>query len=377
MASRTVIYPGKVSQMSASFSTLNLGLTSPLAITGRKIRVAIVGCGRISINHFAALSAHSDNIELVGVCDTNPVRMAEAASQHNVPGYVTISELLSMSDADVIVLATPSGLHARQAIEAAQAGRHVVTEKPMATRWEDGKRMVEAFDRAGQRLFVVKQNRTNSTLQMLKRAVENRRFGRLYMITINVFWTRPQEYYDSEGWRGKWEFDGGALMNQASHYVDLLDWIGGPVESLQAYAGTLARYIEVEDTGVASIKWRSGALGSLSVTMLTYPKNLEGSVTVLGEKGTARIGGVALNEILHWEFDSYEPDDDKVNESSYFTNSVYGSGHLRYYGNMIEVLRGKCEPDTDGREGLRSLELLTAMYISARDGRRVSLPLEH
>jgi UDP-N-acetyl-2-amino-2-deoxyglucuronate dehydrogenase len=363
--------------MSASFSTLNLGLTSPLAITGRKIRAAIVGCGRISKNHFSALSAYGNDIELVAVCDANPVRMAEAASQYGVPGYLTIGELLSESDADVIILATPSGLHARQAIEAAEAGRHVVTEKPMATRWEDGRKMVEAFDRTGQRLFVVKQNRTNNTLQMLKRAVEKRRFGRIYMIAVNVFWTRPQEYYDGEGWRGKWEFDGGALMNQASHYVDLLDWIGGPVESVQAYTGTLARNIEVEDTGVAGIKWRTGALGSLSVTMLTYPKNLEGSITVLGEKGTVRIGGLALNEVLHWEFDSTDPDDDKAQDSSYSTKSVYGFGHTRYYENMIEVLRGRCEPKTDGREGLRSLELLTAMYISARDGRRVSLPLEH
>jgi UDP-N-acetyl-2-amino-2-deoxyglucuronate dehydrogenase len=363
--------------MATSFSTRTLGLTSPLAITDRKIRVAIVGCGRISKSHFSALTNHGDNLELVGVCDADPMRMAQAASQYGVPGFITLGELLSESDTDVVVLATPSGLHARQAIEAAEAGRHVVTEKPMATRWGDGRRMVEAFDRAGRRLFVVKQNRTNTTLQLLKRTAEKHRFGRIFMIAINVFWTRPQEYYDSEGWRGRWEFDGGALMNQASHYVDLLDWIGGPVESVQAYTATLARNIEVEDTGVAGIKWRSGALGSLSVTMLTYPKNLEGSITVLGEKGTARIGGLALNEVKHWEFDSHDPDDDKAQESSYSTSTVYGFGHTLYYQNMIEVLRGKCEPETDGREGLRSLELLTAMYISARDGRRVSLPLEH
>lgn len=363
--------------MSTSLSTLNLGLTSPLTITGRKIKLAMVGCGRISKNHFSAFGALQDDVELVGICDTDPARMRETSSQHGVPCYATLRELLSGSDADVIALATPSGLHARQAIEAAEAGRHVVTEKPMATRWDDGKKMVEAFDRAGKRLFVVKQNRMNSTLQLLKRACDKRRFGRIFMVTVNVFWTRPQAYYDSEGWRGRWEFDGGALMNQASHYVDLLDWIGGPVESVQAYTGTLARNIEVEDTGVAGIRWRSGALGSLSVTMLTYPKNLEGSITVLGEKGTARVGGAALNEILHWEFEGADPDDEKAHEAGYAINSVYGYGHALYYRNVVDVLRGKCEPDTDGREGLRSLELLTAMYISARDGRRVSLPLEH
>jgi UDP-N-acetyl-2-amino-2-deoxyglucuronate dehydrogenase len=354
-----------------------LGLTAPLALTGRKIRLAIVGCGRISKNHFSSITGHAHDLELVGVCDTSTERLEAAVSMHGVPGYKTLAELLAEAECDVVVLATPSGLHARQAIEAAQAGCHVMTEKPMATRWKDGRDMVDVFDRAGLRLFVVKQNRKNRTLQLLKRAVEKRRFGRIYMVSVNVFWTRPQEYYDSEGWRGKWEFDGGALMNQASHYVDLLDWIVGPVESVQAYVATLARDIEVEDTGVVGIKWRSGALGSLNVTMLTYPKNLEGSITVLGERGTVRVGGMAVNEMQHWEFDSPDPDDNLARESSYANESVYGSGHLLYYENVIDVLRGHCEPDTDGREGLRSLELLSAMYISARDGCRVSLPLEH
>lgn len=247
----------------------------------------------------------------------------------------------------------------------------------MATRWEDGRRMVEVFDRAGLRLFVIKQNRRNPTLQLLKRAVDKRRFGRIFLASVNVFWTRPQEYYDSEAWRGKWEFDGGALMNQASHYVDLLDWIVGPVESVQAYTGTLGRHIEVEDTGVVGLRWRSGALGSLNVTMLTYPRNMEGSITILGERGTARIGGVAANEVLQWEFDSTDPDDDLAKQCSYPAPSVYGNGHVLYFENVIEVMRGQCEPQTDGREGLRSLELLTAMYLSARDGSRICLPLEH
>jgi UDP-N-acetyl-2-amino-2-deoxyglucuronate dehydrogenase len=360
-----------------SVSARTLGLSSPAAITGRKIRFAVVGCGRISANHFNAMKVHADNIELVGVCDTDPDHLAAAVKTTGAAGYRSLQELLEDSDADVIVLATPTGLHPRQAVEAARSGRHVVTEKPMATRWDDGRRMVEEFDRVGARLFVVKQNRRNATLQLLKRAAEKRRFGRIYMATINVFWARPQEYYDSAKWRGKWEFDGGALMNQASHYVDLLDWIVGPVESVQAYIGTLARNIEVEDSGVVALKWRSGALGTLSVTMLTYPKNLEGSITILGEKGTARVGGVAVNEIKNWEFAEPDPDDEQVKQASYSTTSVYGFGHPLYYENVIKVLRGEAEPETDGREGLRSLELLIAMYTSARDGRRVSLPLEY
>lgn len=252
-----------------------------------------------------------------------------------------------------------------------------MTEKPMATRWQDGKRMVTACDMAGVRLFVVKQNRGNSTLQLLKRAVQRERFGRIYMVNINVFWTRPQAYYDSAAWRGTWEFDGGALMNQASHYVDLLDWLVGPIESLQAYTGTLARNIEVEDTGVISIRWRSGALGSMNVTMLTYPKNLEGSITIIGEKGSVRIGGVAVNEIQHWEFVAPDDDDERVRSASYEAISVYGCGHIYYYDNVIKVLRGEAQPETDGREGLKSLEVLIAAYLSARDGRRIALPLEY
>ena len=197
------------------------------------------------------------------------------------------------------------------------------------------------------------------------------------MVSVNVFWNRPQSYYDSAKWRGTWEFDGGAFMNQASHYIDLLDWLIGPVESVQAYTGTLARDIQVEDTGVMSVKWRSGALGSVAVTMLTYPKTLEGSITIIGEKGTVKVGGVAVNEIQHWEFAEPHPDDDSASAASYQTDSVYGFGHTGYYRNVIDVLRGTAEPDTDGREGLRSLELLIAAYISARDGRRVSLPLDY
>ena len=350
---------------------------SPWTIIDRKIRFAVVGCGRISKNHFESLKKHADNAELVAVCDIDPERLKTTAGQTGVRGFATLDALLKDSDADVVVLATPSGLHAAQAISVAEAGKHVITEKPMATRWEDGKRMVQACDSAGVRLFVVKQNRKNATLQLLKSAITKGRFGRIYMVNVNVFWTRPQAYYDTGAWRGTWEFDGGAFMNQASHYVDLLDWIVGPVESLQAYTATLARNIEVEDTGVVSVKWRSGALGSMNVTMLTYPKNLEGSITIIGENGTARVVGVAVNQISHWEFKEPDVQDQMVTEASYETPSVYGFGHSLYYDNVIQVMRGKVAPDTDGREGLRSLELLIAIYLSARDGRRVSLPLDY
>ncbi|MDB5962423.1 MAG: oxidoreductase [Massilia sp.] len=346
------------------------------AILDRKIRFALVGCGRIAQNHFGAIAQHADRCELVGVCDIDAGRLAEAASATGARPFPTLGAMLAGCEADAVIVCTPSGMHAEQTVQIAASGRHVITEKPMATRWEDGKRMVAACDQAGVRLFVVKQNRRNATLQLLKSAMEKKRFGRIYMVNLNVFWTRPDAYYNSAKWRGTWEYDGGAFMNQASHYVDLIDWLIGPVESLQAYTATLARDIEVEDTGVLSIRWRNGALGSMNVTMLTYPRNLEGSITVLGEHGSVRIGGVAVNEVQQWEFAKPDPDDARVEQASYQTTSVYGFGHPLYYDNVIQTLRGQAEPETDGREGLKSLEVLVAAYLSARDGRRVALPLE-
>lgn len=352
-------------------------MTDELPIRDRKIRFALTGCGRIAGNHFSALEKHADRAELVAVCDTDSAALDKAVARTAAKGYRSHQNMVADCPADIVVIATPSGIHSAQAIAAAAAGMHVMTEKPMATRWRDGLEMVRACDQAGVRLFVVKQNRCNETLQLLKRAVEQKRFGKIHSVSINVFWTRPQEYYDSAKWRGTWEFDGGAFMNQASHYIDLLDWLIGPVESVMAYTGTLARNIEVEDSGVAAIRWRNGALGTVNVTMLTYPKNLEGSITILGEKGTVRVGGVAVNEIEHWEFADSHPDDEKVRDASYQTSSVYGFGHPRYYENVIATLRGEAEAGTDGREGLRSLEILIALYLSSRDGRKISLPLEY
>jgi UDP-N-acetyl-2-amino-2-deoxyglucuronate dehydrogenase len=347
------------------------------AITDRKIRFALVGCGRIAANHFEAIKVHGERCELVDVCDPDPQALAAAVQRTGARGHRDLAPMLEATHADCVILTTPSGLHPAQAIDVARSGRDVMTEKPMATRWSDGLAMVRACDEAGVRLFVVKQNRRNRTLQLLKQAVDSGRFGRIYMVNVNVFWTRPQSYYDSADWRGTWEFDGGAFMNQASHYVDLLDWIAGPVESVMAYTGTLARNIEVEDTGVAALKWRNGAMGTINVTMLTYPKNLEGSITILGERGSVRIGGVAVNEIKHWEFDTPHEMDAHIDDASYQTTSVYGFGHPLYYDNVINTLRGQAQPETDGREGLKSLELLIAMYMSSRDGKRVNLPLAY
>ncbi|MCC2625927.1 MAG: oxidoreductase [Burkholderiales bacterium] len=346
-------------------------------ITGRKIKFALVGCGRIANNHIAALKEHSESCELAALCDINVGALDEMVSKTGATGYNSLTAMLEAGGFDAVILTTPSGLHPLQTIECAEYGFHVITEKPMATKFSDGLEMVKACDRAGVKLFVVKQNRRNATIQLLKQAIDSNRFGRIYSVACNVFWTRPQEYYDAAKWRGTWEFDGGAFMNQASHYVDLLDWLIGPVESVQSYIATLARRIDVEDSGVVALKWRNGALGTMNVSMLTYPKNLEGSITIIGEKGTARIGGVAVNEIQVWDFQEKHENDETIKAASYATTSVYGFGHPKYYENVIKTLRGEEDAHTDGREGLKSLELLIAIYLSARDSKKVSLPLEY
>jgi UDP-N-acetyl-2-amino-2-deoxyglucuronate dehydrogenase len=346
-------------------------------MASHKIKVAVVGCGRISTKHFEAIKQNTEYLELVALCDSDQEVLEKNIAEFNVSGYNSMLKMLNSVEIDLVVICTPSGFHAEQTVLAAEHRIHVMTEKPMATRWKDGLRMVRACDNAGVELFVVKQNRKNSTLQLLKRAISEKRFGRIYMVNINVFWTRPQEYYDSAKWRGTWELDGGAFMNQASHYVDLVEWLIGPVANIHAMTGTLSRDIEVEDTGVMNIRWRSGTLGSMNVTMLTYPRNYEGSITIIGENGTARVGGVAVNEIKYWEFKDKHEYDDRIKDAGYETTSVYGFGHSLYYKNVIDTLQGHAKPETDGREGLKSLEVLIAAYLSARDGHTVSLPLEY
>ena len=338
------------------------------------VRVALVGCGRISRNHLDAID-RIDGLVLAAVCDVVADRAREAGERHGVAWFTAYDEMLERAECDVVAICTPSGLHPEHGEAAARSGRHVVSEKPMAISLEGADRLVGACDAAGVRLFVVKQNRLNPAIQLLRRAVDRGRFGRLYMLNCTVRWARPQEYYDQAPWRGTWALDGGAFMNQASHYVDLIQWIGGPVAAVSARTATLARRIEAEDSGVALLRFASGALGSMEVTMLTYPKNLEGSLTVLGERGAVKIGGTAVNRVEHWEFADYHDDDKLVEAAATSPPSVYGFGHEGYYRNVLAVLRGEARPGTDGREGRKSLELILGMYRSARSGAEVALPL--
>lgn len=335
-------------------------------IKDRKIRLALVGCGRISKNHLDAIKNNSNDIELIALCDRNLERAKSAAEQFSASYYSELSELITKEKPDIISLATPNGIHAGQAIEIANAGIDVITEKPMALSWEDSNKMIEACKNNNARLFVIHQNRFNDTVQAVWQALQKGRFGKLYMITSNVFWQRPQEYYDKDAsWHGTKEMDGGAFMTQASHYVDLVQWIAqSEPKSVYSRLATLARNIETEDTGAATIEWENGILGSINMTVLTYPRNFEGSVTVLGENGTVRIGGVAMNEIQHWEFSDKLPEDEGIKEKNYATNSVYGYGHSRYYENAVKVLRGNGTALIDGKEAQRSLKILCAIYDS-------------
>ena len=341
---------------------------------GGEFKVALVGCGRISRNHFDALRK-IDGLTLTAVCDVVPERAQAAGEQEGVASFTSYEEMLKRADCDVVSVCTPSGLHAAQGALAARAGKHVITEKPMAITLGQADELVKACDDAGVFLFVVKQNRLNPPIQLLRRAIDKGRFGRIFLANTTVRWQRPQDYYDAAPWRGTWEFDGGAIMNQASHYVDLIQWLVGPVETVMAKTATQARRIEAEDSGVALLKFRSGALGLIEVNVLTYPRNLEGSITILGEKGSVKIGGTAVNRVEHWLFADYDDDDKLIESASTNPPNVYGFGHDGYYRNVLSVLRGEAQPQTDGRAGRKSLELILGIYESAKIGREVPIPL--
>jgi len=341
----------------------------------KTVKIGLIGCGRISKNHLDAVTQIPE-AEFVAACDIMEEKMQAIAENYGIKNlYTNYPEMLEKENLDLVSICTPSGLHPQMGIEVANHKINVLTEKPMATNIEAADALIRACDQNNVKLFVVKQNRLNSTMQLLKRAIDKGRFGRIYLAESNVFWQRPQAYYDAEKWRGTWEFDGGAFMNQASHYVDALYWLLGNVDSVMAYTATMARRIEAEDTGCAILHFRNGIIATINVTMLTYPKNFEGSITIIGEKGTVKIGGVAVNKIEKWEFEDYDDDDRIAQDANYQPPNVYGFGHNPYYRNVIDVLLGKDVPSTDGRDGRKSVEIIQAIYRSAKTGKRVSLPL--
>src|SRR6185295_2884089 len=257
---------------------------------------------------------------LAAVCDIDADRARATGEKAGVPWFASLDAMLEGAAVDVVAVCTPSGLHPEHAVAAAKAGKHVVSEKPMALSLEGADAMIAACEKAGTKLFVVKQNRLNPPIQLLKRAVDRGRFGRIFMANVTVRWQRPDEYYEAEKWRGTWKLDGGAIMNQASHYVDLIQWLVGPVESVMAKTATQARRIEAEDSGAAVLTFASGAIGVIEVNVLTYPRNYEGSITLIGETGTVKIGGTSVNKVEHWSFSEYDDDDKLVETGGINTN---------------------------------------------------------
>jgi len=342
---------------------------------GKKLVFGLVGCGRIANKHAKILS-ELDGAELRYVCDIKRDRADKFAKEYKAKQFYDYSELLKQKDIDVVDICTPSGLHPEMTVKAARQGFHVVTEKPMALNLEDADWMIEECKKNGVMLFVVKQNRLNPPVQRAREALEQNRFGKLFLLNTTVRWTRPQEYYDMDEWRGTKRFDGGVLLNQASHHVDLILWFGGPVESVLAKVARLDHDIEVEDTAVALLKFKSGALGVIEATTCTYPHNLEGSLTILGKNGSVKIGGFAVNKIETWIFKDIRNEDQYIQESSTFPPDVYGYGHRVYLQNVIDTILGRAQPYTDGYEGRKSLEVIMAIYKSAATGKEVKLPLK-
>lgn len=341
----------------------------------KQLKLGLIGCGRISKNHFEAVQQISE-ADFTAVADIDRSRAEHAAEVYKIPAlYTDYNEMLEKEKFDAVTICTPSGMHPQMGIDVANHKINVITEKPMAINIAAADQLINACDKNKVKLFVVKQNRLNTTLQLLKRAIDKHRFGRIYLAQANVFWQRPQSYYDAEKWRGTWEFDGGAYMNQASHYIDAIYWLLGNVDSVMAYTATMDRKIEAEDSGCALLQFRNGTIASINVTMLAYPKNFEGSITILGEKGTVKVGGIAVNTIEKWEFNEYDDDDRNALDTNYQPHNVYGFGHTPYYHTVVDVMLGRTVPTTDGRDGRKSVEIIQAIYQSAKLGKKISLPL--
>ena len=339
------------------------------------INFALVGCGRISKRHSELLGENQiAGAQLVAVCDKIVSKAQVIADKYSIPVYSCLHDMMKAEKIDVVVVLTESGLHAQHAIELAPYGAHVVVEKPMALTLDDADAMIEACDKHGVKLFVVKQNRFNVPIVQLRKALDQGRFGKLIMGTIRVRWCRPQAYYDQDSWRGTWAYDGGVLTNQASHHVDLLEWMMGDVESVFAKSKNALADIEAEDTAVVILKFRNGALGVIEATTAIRPKDLEGSISILGATGSVEVGGFAVNEMKTWNFtDIHEGDGDVIEKYSVNPPNVYGFGHQAYYEHVVDCLDNKAAQLVDGLQGRKSLELINAIYESIETGEEVKL----
>lgn len=340
------------------------------------VGVALVGCGRIAVRHAELLgTGQVEGAHLVSVCDIVAEKANVLGAQHGVPAFSSIKEMMNSDLAiDAVAILTESGSHAANTLELAPYGKAIIVEKPMALTLADADSMISTADRYGCRLFVVKQNRFNVPIQKTREALESGRFGQLVMGTVRVRWCRRQEYYDQDAWRGTWALDGGVLTNQASHHIDVLEWMMGDVESVYAKSTTALADIETEDTAVVVMKFSNGALGVVEATTATRPVDLEGSLSLLGEGGTVEVGGFALNEMKTWQFEAEMPQDAEVRDK-YSVNppDVYGFGHKSYYEHVVDCLKTGRNQMVDGLEGRKSLELISAIYESIETGREIQM----
>ena len=337
-----------------------------------KIRFALIGCGSIAEKHVTALG-RLDGAEVVGAFDLD-CRAAEALGEkHGIPAFTRVEEMVEKTDPDVFNILTPSGAHAGNILDLVRFNRHFVVEKPLALRLDQIDEILETCDREGIKIFVVQQNRFNPPIRKLKEALDRGRFGRLVLGTVRVRWCRDQAYYDQKAWRGTWAFDGGVLTNQASHHIDMLVWMMGEAESVMARTATRLVNIEAEDTGAAIIKFRNGAIGIVEATTATRPRDIEGSISVLGEKGSVEVGGFFMNELKVWNFAEPEEEDEYVWEKFSRVPPGRAWNHTEFFRDVVDSLRKNRKGLIDGLEGRKSVELINAIYESAETGKEVVL----
>jgi UDP-N-acetyl-2-amino-2-deoxyglucuronate dehydrogenase len=335
------------------------------------INFAIVGCGHIAVKHIEAIENISD-AKLVALCDTNKERLNEFQTNYGIDGYLSIDEMLEKQmDINVVSICTPSGLHAPLAVKVAMAKKHVIVEKPISLTLTDADAIINACNENGVKLSVVHPNRFRPAVIELKKAMDDGLFGKLSHANATVRWNRNQAYYDQAPWRGTKEMDGGVLMNQAIHNLDLLLWLMGEVEEVQAYAATRLRNIEADDITVATLKFKNGALGLIEAAVTIFPKNLEESLSIFGETGSAIIGGSTANWIKHWVFESMP-----VNLSTETVNNIdndpYGiPGHQHIIADMMDAINENRDPVVSGEDGRNALKLVLSVYEAADKNKSV------
>lgn len=342
----------------------------------KKVRFAVIGCGRIAPKHAESIVALPE-AELVAVCDIVPEKAQAFAEKYGAKPYTSYEEMLAKEDIEVVTIATPSDLHAPIGIAAAKSGRHVMVEKPMAMTLKSADELIKTCKDNGVKLEVIHQNRFNKSVKLMRKALEDGRFGKLTHGQATVRWNRDDNYYAQASWRGTKLQDGGVLMNQSIHNIDLLQWTFGPVESIFGYTTTAMRKIEMEDVGGAVIKFKSGAIGLIEAASTIYPKNIEETLNVFGSTGSVIIGGIAVNRIETWEFPESEEEKKQIFASQESDPpTVYGFGHREVISDMIQAIREDRTPAIPGEEGRKALEIILAIYKCQQTKEPVVFPLK-